>query len=100
MDVISPDAVTTSRALTLDGLLRYADSVKASDLFLKVGSPPAVKRHGQVEVTRFPALTDEDTRRLAYEHVSSARRQHFETHHELNLSFSVPGVSRIRQNVY
>ncbi len=100
MDVIQPQSIQSSNELTLDGLLAYAGSIKASDLFLKAGARPAFKRNGQIESSAFPILDEHDTKRLAYEHMSPAQRQQFENDRELNISFTVPGVSRIRQNIY
>jgi len=86
--------------LTLDGLISYAASYNASDIFLKAGVPPGLRMLGRVEKTPFPALTPEDTERLAYEHFNAEQRSLFEQQLEMNLSFTVPNVARIRQNVY
>jgi twitching motility protein PilT len=100
MTPIEPGAVSSARELTLHGLLTYAASLGASDLFLKTDSPPALKRHGRIEPTTFPTLSEEDARRLAYEQMREDQKAQFEREHELNLSFTVPSVTRIRQNVY
>ncbi len=84
----------------LNGLLTIAAERGASDLFLKSGSPPAIKRVGRIESLGGPPLSDEDTRRLAHTHVTPEQASQFEANRELNLSFTVPGISRIRQNVY
>jgi len=100
MSLMDPTAVRSSRELTLDGLLTYVAAQNGSDLFLKVDSPPAFKQHGRIVLTAFPPLDGEDTQRLAYERMNAAQRQQFEKQLELNLSFTVSGVTRIRQNVY
>jgi twitching motility protein PilT len=86
--------------LTLDGLLTYAADRKGSDIFLKAGTPPAIKVNGTIRPTEFPPLAEADVERLAFEHVKPDQLAFFKAQHELNLSFSVPGVARIRQNVY
>ncbi len=92
--------LTTIDMLTLDGLLTYAAAQNASDIFLKAGAPPGLRVLGRVVKTPFPSLSPEETLRLAYEHATSAQQKHFEQTFELNLSFTVEGVARIRQNIY
>ncbi|MCW3100437.1 MAG: pilus retraction protein PilT [Chthonomonadaceae bacterium] len=100
MAILDPASVRSSKELTLDDLLIYAVSQKASDIFLKVGSPPGLRILGRIVKPPLPILDAEDTVRLASEHMTPDMRMQFEQTHELNLSFSVPGVIRIRQNVY
>ena len=100
MVILDPASVRSSKELTLDGLLIYAVSLKASDIFLKVGSPPSLRVLGKIVKPPLPVLDAEDTVRLACEHMTPMMRGQFEKTHEMNLSFSVPDVVRIRQNVY
>jgi twitching motility protein PilT len=100
MAILDPASVRSSKELTLDDLLVYAVSQKASDIFLKVGSPPGLRVLGRIVKPPFPALDAEDTRRLGCERMTDAMRAQFDETHEMNLSFSVPDVIRIRQNVY
>lgn len=96
---VSP-AFDSASALTLDGLLIYANEQKASDLFIKAGTPPALKQQGRIVQTKLPVLTEEDARRLAFEHLRAEQKDQFTRELELNLSFTVPEVARVRQNVY
>lgn len=98
--MIDPTTINSAKELTLDGLLTYAASQNASDIFLKAGVPPGMRVIGRIVKTAFPVLTPEDTQRLAYEHMSESQRKQFETNCEMNLSFTIPDVARIRQNVY
>jgi twitching motility protein PilT len=86
--------------LTLDGLIKYAADHNASDLFLKAGVPPGFRILGRIVKAPMPALTEQDTKRLAYEHLNDGQRQKFERDMEMNVSFTVPNVARIRQNIY
>ncbi|MDE2126370.1 MAG: PilT/PilU family type 4a pilus ATPase [Armatimonadetes bacterium] len=85
---------------TLLELIAQAASMGASDLFLKAGSPPGFKCYGKISKSEGAALTPEQTRALAEEQMSHAQQQRFAEHLEMNLSFTVPGVARIRQNCY
>jgi twitching motility protein PilT len=96
----APSAECSAGELSLDSLLNYAASRNGSDLFLKAGSPPAIKVNGTIEPTTFPPLSEADAKRLAFERMDEKQRAAFERDREMNLSFTVEGVSRIRQNVY
>src|SRR5258708_579097 len=94
-------APTGSNAgLTLENLLTKAHELKASDLFIKAGSPTGFKRLGRIESSDLPPLSEEDTFKLAHEQMTPEQRAQFARDHEMNLSFTVDGVARIRQNVY
>ena len=90
----------SAKELSLDALLTYTQELGASDLFLKVGTAPAFKKLGRIISTGLPVLDEEDVNRIAFEHVRPDQRKHFEKELELNLSFTVDGVARVRQNVY
>src|SRR5437867_11740138 len=86
--------------MTLELLISHAAERGASDLFLKVGSKPAIKGNGQIQSCDGPLITEADARRLACERMTAEQANQFDRDHEMNLSFTVPGVARIRQNVY
>ncbi|HLJ56230.1 MAG TPA: PilT/PilU family type 4a pilus ATPase [Chthonomonadaceae bacterium] len=98
--MLDPTTVHRASELTLDGLIEYAASQNASDIFLKVGGPPGLRVSGRIVKTPFPALGPIDSERLAYEHLDARQRTEFERELEMNLSFTVPNVARIRQNIY
>src|SRR5512143_279407 len=95
-----PYQISYAGDLTLNRLLEYAASRNGSDLFLKAGSPPKVKVNGTIEPTTFPSLSESDVVRLAFERMDDGQKTRFERDRELNLAFTVEGVTRIRQNVY
>ena len=47
----------STAGLTLENLLTKAHELKASDLFIKAGSPPGFKRLGRIEPSDLPPLT-------------------------------------------
>jgi len=100
MEIIVARDSALSDPITLDGLITLAASHNASDLFVKVGSAPSMKVVGKITKMDLPPLTAADTARLAYDQMTGAQRQEFEQTHEMNLSFTMPGIARIRQNVY
>src|SRR5437016_1448830 len=95
----TPDALTVSGSageLTLDGLLAFTAMRGGSDLFIKAGAPPVIKVNGNIQPTDFPVLTEADSRRLAFEHLDEGKQSVFVREREMNLSFTVTDVSRIR----
>lgn len=85
----------------LEELIRVAAEKKASDIFIKSGSPPMMRIHGRItSPTDMTALTPDETRKLAYSVMSHEQIGRFEHRHELDLAFTVEGLTRIRANIY
>lgn len=79
---------------------------KASDIYFKVGSPPALRidnklhsLNGQYGLTA-ERLTPSDTFDLAYSIMNEAQRDEFQKTHELDFAYVVPGLGRFRVNIY
>ena len=72
----------------------------ASDLHITAGLPPQFRIDGTMTATQFPAMTGDDTRRLAYSILNDEQKKRFENDHELDFSFGVQGLSRFRANVF
>ena len=84
----------------INELLKVAATKKASDLFIKANSPPAMRISGRIHMTDAPPLSPDDCRNLAYSVMTHEQIGRFEHRHELDLAFEVEGVCRIRCNVY
>jgi twitching motility protein PilT len=86
---------------TLTRLLSRLVEMGASDLHLRVDSPPQVRLHGQMTpLDDFPRLTEEDTRSLAFSFLSDRQKESFEVNRELDFSIGLEGVSRFRVNIF
>lgn len=81
-------------------LAHLAAESRASDLFLKEGSPPAMRIDGQIQITDRPVLTADDTRELAYSVMTHEQIGRFERKHECDLAFTIEGIARFRANIY
>jgi twitching motility protein PilT len=89
--------------IDLGRLLDYTVKSGASDLHLKVPSPPMVRKHGALEpVPKCPPLTQADTERFLAEMVDGAptKRQEFDERGEVDLSHARPAVGRFRVNCF
>lgn len=82
-------------------MAQKAAEVRASDIFLKSGSPPMMRLNGKVAVLdSYPDLTSEDTESLAYGIMSHEQIGRFERRHEMDLAFTIDDVARFRANIY
>ena len=81
-------------------LLKVAAAKKASDVFIKANSPPAMRISGRIQITDAPPLTPDDCRNLAYSVMTHEQIGRFEHRHELDIAFEVEGVCRIRCNIH
>jgi twitching motility protein PilT len=81
-------------------LLQYLLEERGSDLLVKVGSPPSLRRNGKLERTTLDALGPEEIERLAAELLTPVKAEEFQTTGETDLAHSVPGLGRFRVNVY
>ena len=86
--------------MELNELFELAAERRASDIFLKAGAPPSLRVHGKITSTDFPSLTQESVRDYAYSMMSHEQIARFEHRHEMDLAFTLEGVSRFRVNVY
>ncbi len=86
--------------MELEQLCRFAVDSQASDLFIKSGSPAALRVHGRIVPTDLPALATEDTKRLAHSIMNQQQIEAFEGYHELDLAFTLADVARFRCNIY
>jgi len=86
--------------LELEELLREAAKKKGSDLFIKANSPPAMRINGRIAFTDHGVLSADDCRTLAYSIMTHEQIGRFEHRHELDLAFTIEGITRIRANIY
>ena len=84
----------------IDELLRMLVTQQGSDLHIKCGEPPIYRIHGQLVRTSLPVMSADDTKALLYEILNDERRQKYEQTYQLDMSYSIPGVSRFRVNVF
>src|SRR5262245_18721680 len=86
---------------TLQQLLSAMVNKGASDMHITAGQAPVLRIDGSVMPLKLPPLTPEDTKQLCYSALANnEQRAVFEKKHELDLSFSLPGLSRFRANLF
>src|SRR5207248_2871618 len=87
-------------AMDLNSLLLRALDLGASDVHLKIGEPPVVRRDGSLERMDADALTPEDLETVLHTVTSTlpGRVGEFEVTGELDLAYSAPDLPRFRVN--
>ena len=86
--------------LHIDDLLRYAVSVRASDLHLTAEMPACIRLHGAIRpIEGCPVLSNETIREMVFGILPASQRERFEAELELDTSHSIAGVGRFRVNV-
>jgi twitching motility protein PilT len=94
-------AYEEAERLDLDAVLKELIARGGSDLHLTVGLPPMIRVHGDVEpLEHYPKLTPNELQKSIYAILAQKHRERFENELELDLSYSVPGHSRFRVNVF
>ncbi len=81
-------------------LLQYLLEERGSDLLVKVGSPPCIRRNGRLDRTDLDPLGPEEIEALAAELLPPEKAREFKLKGETDLAHSVPGLGRFRVNVY
>jgi twitching motility protein PilT len=86
--------------LNMQDLLILMGEKRASDLHLTAGDPPMFRVDGEIVATEFDKLTSDSCQRLIYSLLTDTQKEKFEANNELDLSFGIKGVGRVRMNVF
>lgn len=87
--------------MDLRELLKIAVERKASDLHIKVGSPPVIRIDNRlIPLTEKPRVSQEDALRIISSVMNEEQRETFKEKHEIDLAYSVQGLGRFRANVF
>jgi twitching motility protein PilT len=85
----------------LDELLEHALTAGASDLHLSTGAAPTLRVQGALRaIDGYDILTDDVIERLVFAVLDDHQRGTFADELELDTSYSIPGRSRFRMNVF
>jgi len=87
--------------MELPDLLKVAVERKASDLHIKVGSPPVLRIDDKlVPLMEMPRLGQDAVVTMAAGVMNAKQREKFKERCEIDLAYSVPGLGRFRANVF
>jgi len=87
-------------AIKVNELLQLMLKAGISDVHFKVGSPPLLRVHGELTSTNFEPFEASAVEEFAYSLMDEKQKAKFNEEHELDMSYTVDGLSRFRVNVY
>ncbi|MBI5695235.1 MAG: type IV pilus twitching motility protein PilT [Nitrospirae bacterium] len=87
--------------MNINEILKVCVERRASDVHIKVGSPPVFRIDGQLApFMEHKRLTQEDVVKLAFGMMSQPQRDKFKAKNEADFAYGVPGLGRFRVNVF
>ena len=86
--------------MNINDILRAMVQLRASDLFLKVDAPPAVRVDGAVRQLGQTAMSRDDMKAAFTELVDEHSREIFKKHHEVDTAYEDPDIGRFRVNTF
>ncbi len=81
-------------------IINLAINLDASDIHLKVGTPPAVRIMKDIVLLKEDPLTSEEVENLAFSIMPPTAREIFQKNKEVDFPFEKKGLARFRVNVY
>ncbi len=86
----------------LEEILRMAMQKEASDVHLKAGIMPVIRRHGVLRplAANLPALSGEEIEQMAFALMDDRQKRHFEEFKEVDLGHGISGLGRFRVSVF
>ncbi len=86
----------------LEEILRMAMQKEASDVHLKAGIMPVIRRHGVLRplAANLPALSGEEIEQMAFALMDERQKRYFEEYKEVDLGHGISGLGRFRISVF
>lgn len=88
--------------MTFEDILRAAMHAGATDVHLKAGVMPVIRRNGVLRplAVNAPALTAQAVEHMAMGLLDQRQKEHFEEHREIDLGYGISGLGRFRISVF
>ncbi|OGR87926.1 MAG: hypothetical protein A3J74_08955 [Elusimicrobia bacterium RIFCSPHIGHO2_02_FULL_57_9] len=85
----------------ISNLLKLMVKKDISDIHFKAESYPALRLHGSmIMANSLPKLSAEDVKTIAYQIMNEQQAKEFERELELDMAYSLDGISRFRVNIF
>lgn len=86
---------------SVNTLLIKAVKSKASDLHIKVGSPPIVRINGTLSVMEHERkITHKEAKEMAFSIMNELQQEQFKRERDIDLAYGISGLGRFRCNVF
>lgn len=92
--------ITANLHPVLASMCEFAENHQASDIFISVGFPPAMKINSVLTPTNLPVVTPDKAIEIVASTMTPAQRQKFNDEMELNYSLQSKSKTRYRVNAY
>ena len=89
-----------TQEMTIEDLLHIMVEKGSSDLHLKAGCAPMIRVDGELVPITYELLSAEVVRRMIESILTEEQKSKFVVEKELDMAYSVPGLSRFRVNVF
>lgn len=87
--------------MNIDDILRHALDRDASDIHLKLGAPPYLRRYGHLAAEeQFPPLGELDLQDIVKQVADEGQRARLEADRQVDLGYGTDELGRFRVNVY
>jgi twitching motility protein PilT len=80
-------------------MLRKMVIEKASDLFIKVLSPPSLRIDGAIHFLDTDEITPQDALEI-YEIIEDSKKDGFDSKNDIDVAYELPGIGRFRVNIF
>ena len=101
IDTSAPSAPPPPQGINLRGLLEEMVSRNASDLHIVAGERPKLRIDGDITNSSIEySLSPKDTLQIAYSVLTEQQKKRFELDDELDFSFGIQNLARVRGNVF
>jgi len=85
----------------IDGLLKKAVKIGASDLHVTVGAQPIYRINGELQkMDKMDELSDSDARQLLCKIMTDAQFKKFEQLNDIDFAYEIPDIGRFRANIF
>ena len=80
-------------------MLRKMVIEKASDLFIKVGTPPSLRVDGEIHFLDTDEITAQDSMEI-FEIIEDSKKEGFGNKSDIDVAYEIPGIGRFRVNIF
>ncbi|MCZ6573121.1 MAG: type IV pilus twitching motility protein PilT [Planctomycetota bacterium] len=95
-----PEQRDDQACLSVHDLLKVMVSRRASDLHLKVGSPPGMRIDGTIRPMQMPTMEPSEVEEMIRDVLTEEQFERFAREGDLDCAYSVRGLSRFRVNTF
>src|SRR5690242_3546383 len=97
----SPSALHPGDAMArIDAIFQQVKAQGASDLHITTGAPPMIRLNGEITPIPYQEITPELAQLLLLELLDDELNVRFAEFKDVDFSYEVPGVVRVRCNIY